>query len=127
MIAVSQDTVAAQHCFWCRLLPSEVAVQLVRVFRTSFFQDAMAEAAGHFATEDTLLFEEAEGVGVEHFCPLVALVSCCISARHDVLKLGRHADLQPVALQHCLAPSLFFKGDHILFQRFRERIVGHVE
>ena len=36
------------------------------------------------AVEDAMSFEDAEGIGIQHFCPLVTIVACGIATGHDM-------------------------------------------
>src|ERR1035438_1486966 len=63
-------------------LPShELAVQFLGVFAVAFGEDLGAELAADFAVEDSQVAETGEGVGIQHFGPLVGVVSGAIAHR----------------------------------------------
>ena len=56
----------------------------IRFTTAPFLENIVAERAGCFGVEDPLLPEEAECVGVEHFSPLVAIITCSIAAGEEM-------------------------------------------
>ena len=73
-----------------RILTTETTVELGRIFSAATREYVVAEAVGGLAVEDTFFLEEGESVGIEHFCPFVAVITGCVTAREDVAELGRY-------------------------------------
>ena len=74
-----------------------------------------------------MLLEHAECVGIEHLCPLVAVVSGSVASRHDVAELHRHARVGQLLCYHGFLPCLLFKGYEVAGKRLFHGVVGHVE
>ena len=74
-----------------------------------------------------MALEYAERIGVQDLSPLVAVVSCRISSRHDVRELYGHAGVGQLLAQDSLLPSLLLVGDDVLVKSFALGVVSHVE
>ena len=74
-----------------------------------------------------MLLEDAERIGLEHLCPFVTIVACCIAPRHDMRELYRHAGVGQLLGDHRLLPGLFLEGDDILVKRLLAGIVSHIK
>ena len=90
-------------------------------------KNVVAETLSRGLVEYSVLLEHAESVCIQHFGPLIAVISCGISARHDVRKLGSHARIGQLFHDDGLFPRLFLKGNDVCRECLSLRIVGHIE
>ena len=59
----------------------EVLVELGGVFGVALGKDLSTEVAASLGVEDTFFLEAREGIGVENFCPFVAVVAGGVACR----------------------------------------------
>ena len=90
-------------------------------------KNVVAETLGCGLIEYSVLLEHAESVCIQHFGPLIAVISCGIPARHDVRKLGSHARFGQLFHDDGLFPRLFLKGNDVCRECLSLCIVGHIE
>ena len=74
-----------------------------------------------------MLLKHAESIGIEHLCPLIAVIACCIAASHDMRELYRHTSIGQLREDHRLLPSLLLEGNDIVGKCLLFRVVGHIE
>ena len=109
------------------LLATEALVERHRVLGATLRQDVVSEALGCRLVEDAVLLEQTEGIGIEHLCPLVAVIACGVASCHDVAKLHRHAGVLELWHDHGLLPRLLLKRYDVVGERLLLGVVGHVE
>ena len=65
-------------------MSAEVIIELLGVDCSAAGEEFVTEIVCYFAIEETALEKGLESVCVEHFCPLITVISCGITAVHDV-------------------------------------------
>ena len=74
-----------------------------------------------------MLLKVGEGVGIEHFCPFVAVVACGIATCHDVRELCSHAGAFHFGQHFGTVPGSTFKGRKVGAELVFQRVECHVE
>ena len=97
------------------------------MFCATLREDAVAEPLGGLLVEDTLALEHTEGIGIEHFGPLVGIVSGRITTRHDVGELYCHTRLGKLFTKDGFFPGSLFEGDDVVCELVLLCIVSHIE
>ena len=77
--SLAYDAVTAQQGVDRGLLATEGLVKLIRITAISLTEDFTAEAVGGCLREDPFFLEGCEGIGIQHFSPLVAVVARSVS------------------------------------------------
>ena len=90
-------------------------------------EDVVAETLGGCLVKDAILLEYAEGIGIEHLCPFVAVVASCISSCHDVGELYGHTGILSLWQNHRLLPCLLLEWDDVGGEFIFLGVVCHVE
>ena len=89
-----------------------------------------AEALSCSRREDPFFLEGSEGIGIQHFGPLVAVVASCIATREDVPEGGAHlARCRRSGQELGLLPSRIFEGLRVkaLGKWLGDRVPSHIE
>ena len=60
-------------------MPAEVVIELLWVDCSAAGKEFVTEIVCYFVIEETALEKGLESVGIEHFCPLITIVTRCIS------------------------------------------------
>ena len=84
-------SVALKHCVEARLASAESLVKYLWMFAVAACKNVVAERLRNLCREYSILFEERKGIGVEHFCPFIAVISCRVSAGHYMAELRRYS------------------------------------
>ena len=74
-----------------------------------------------------MFLKHAEGIGIKHLGPLVAVIACRIAARHDVGELHRHTGIGQLGHHHRLCPGFLLKREDIVRKRLLLGVIGHIE
>lgn len=61
------------------LLATEALIELLGITAVTLTQDLTTEALSCSRREDPFFLEGGEGIGIQHFGPLVAVVASCIA------------------------------------------------
>ncbi len=121
------DAIALEEGVDGGLLTAEALIEGHGVLGAALGEDAVAEAAGRGTVEDAVVLEYAEGVGLEHFGPLIAVVAGRIAARHDVGELYGHTGVGELRHDDGVFPGLLLKLHQVAGERLALGVVSHVE
>ena len=76
---LSREAAAPKKALEVRVAPHEIAEEHLWFLRAAFAEDFVSERLAGFGVEHPFFLEARKSVGVEYFCPLVAVVTCPVA------------------------------------------------
>ena len=97
------------------------------MLRASLAEYIVSETLCRLPVEDAVALEDAEGIGIQHFCPFVAVIACGIAPCHDVRELHRHARVLQLFAQDGFLPRTFLESRDVGGELVTLCVVCHVQ
>lgn len=85
---------------------AEAHVEFHRMLGTALRKDILTERAGDLAVEDALFLEEREGVRLQHFGPLVAVIPRGIAAPRRYVRMPGPSPFRELRAAPASGPSM---------------------